>query len=244
MIPIRDANPTSRTPWVTICLIAANVIVFFTEPLGANNFTQARYFTCNAAIPVEITHGVQVGTGFPFFCEPKSVWLTILYSMFLHGGFLHIAGNMLYLWVFGNNVEDQMGPVRFIIFYLGAGLAATFAQTYVNPDSMTPMIGASGAIAGVLGAYLLMFPRARVTNLVFLFFFITFVDLPAVVVLGFWFLLQVFQGVGSVTPDGDVAYMAHVGGFVAGMLLLFILRGSRRPSPTRRALPGRYDPYA
>ena len=244
MIPIRDANPTSRTPWVTISLIVANVIVFFTEPLSRSDPEQARYFFCNAAIPFEVAHGHQLPAT-TLICPNKGIWLSILYSMFLHGGLLHIAGNMLYLWVFGNNVEDQLGPVRFIVFYLGAGLAATYAQTYVNTDSITPMIGASGAIAGVLGAYLLMFPRARVTNLVFLFLFITFVDLPAVVVLVFWFVLQVFQGVGSVTgPEGGVAYMAHVGGFVGGMLLLFILRGSRRPRPVRPATPDYYDPYA
>jgi len=259
MIPIRDENPTFSTPIVTIALIAINIIVFFTEPvLGGSTQEQAvkqvRYFACHAAVPYELTHGERVGDAFVAgrrfesnlenatavfergSCPRKSVWLSILESMFLHGSILHIAGNMLFLWVFGNNVEDRLGWHRFIVFYLLAGLAAAYAQAFVFPDSAVPLIGASGAIAGILGAYILMFPRARVRNLIFLFIFITTVELPAYIVIGLWFLLQLVSGVGSVSGDTGVAYMAHVGGFLAGMLLLLVFR-PRRP---RQALAPPY----
>lgn len=249
MIPIRDENPTFSTPVVTIALIVLNVVAFFSEPIfgtgPAQERRQVEYFVCRAAIPYEVTHGERIGDalpreGFPDrrsavfavlqqrSCPEKNVWYSILYSMFLHGGILHVAGNMLFLWVFGNNVEDRLGRFKYVLFYLASGIAATYAQSYVFPDSAVPLIGASGAVAGVLGAYLLMFPRARVTSLV-IFFFITTIELPAVVVLGLWFMLQFFQGVGSVAAPGtEVAYMAHVGGFLAGMLLLLLLRPRTR----------------
>jgi rhomboid family protein len=230
MIPLKDINPTERTPYATIGLIVANVIVFFTEPLTAASTAAGQlYFLCKASIPWEITHWHQ----FPELvgaCPNKSVLLSIVYSMFLHGSFLHIAGNMLYLWVFGNNIEDRLGPVRFIIFYFACGFTATFAQSYVSPNSLIPLIGASGAVAGVLGAYLVLFPTARVRTLV-IFFFITIVEIRASVLLGFWLLLQVFsQAVGGVTGrQGGVAYLAHIGGFIAGMVLLFVFRPRRDP---------------
>jgi membrane associated rhomboid family serine protease len=162
-------------------------------------------------------------------CRDKNVWLAIVTSMFLHGGWLHIAFNMLFLWVFGNNIEDRLGRVPFLAFYLLSGVAATYAQTLVSPSSTVPMVGASGAIAGVLGAYIVLYPRAYVTTLI-VFFFITWVELPAIVVLGVWFVLQLFQSVGSVTGEsGGVAYFAHIGGFVAGMVLLLVFRPKRRP---------------
>lgn len=258
MIPIKDENPTHSTPVITIALILINVIVFFTEPvLGSGSaierqIEQARYFACNGAVPYELTHGdriaearrdgvrfkTQIEDAFAELearsCPRKSVWLSILKSMFLHGSILHIAFNMLFLWVFGNNVEDRLGIPRYIAFYLLAGAAAVYAQAYVFPDSAVPLVGASGAIAGILGAYLLMFPRARIRSLVILIIIITFIEVPAWLMIGLWFVTQLFSSVGSVSGDTGVAYMAHIGGFLAGMLLLLIFRPRR---PQRAALP-------
>lgn len=232
MIPLRDDNPTRRTPWVTIALIASNVAVFLTEPLSGSIQAQTRYFVCRASIPFEVVNR-SIADQIPYDalgCPNKNVWVSILYSMFLHGGLLHIGGNMLFLWVFGNNVEDRFGRVPFLAFYLGAGLVATLAQSYLTPDSLVPLIGASGAVAGVLGAYLVMFPRARVTTLLF---FVA-IDLPAVVVLAGWFVMQLFQGVGSIRgAEGGVAYFAHIGGFVAGVVVAALMAGRRAP-PARR----------
>jgi membrane associated rhomboid family serine protease len=144
--------------------------------------------------------------------------------MFMHGGLFHIAGNMLYLWIFGNNVEDTLGHGRYLVFYLASGVAAALAQTAVGPDSAVPMVGASGAISGVLGAYLLLFPHARVTTVIIFGFFWRLVQIPAVVVLGFWIVVQVLNGLGSFGASGGVAFFAHIGGFLAGMGLLFVLR--------------------
>lgn len=257
MIPIKDENPTFSTPIVTILLIAINVVVFLTEPLFASGregqIEEIKYFACQAAIPFEVTHGERIGEQlqgdvFPpdpeasvfaqaqrIFCPKKNVWLSILKSMFLHGSILHIAGNMLFLWVFGNNIEDRLGKLKFVLFYFLSGIAATYAQSYVFPSSATPLVGASGAIAGILGAYLLMFPRARIKSLVILVIFITMIELPAAVVIGLWFLLQLVSGVGSVAADTGVAYMAHVGGFLAGMLLLLVFRP--KPAHPQSAFP-------
>jgi rhomboid family protein len=266
VIPLKDLNPKQRPSIVVPILIAINVVVFFfVEPVIGQHSAgeQLGFFACKAAIPYEVSHGerladaeaqhklvdrnarlialIQSGEStelrqvFGAGCPHKNVWLSAVTSMFLHASFLHIAGNMLFLWVFGDNVEDRLGRLRFIIFYFLCGLAATAAQTFVSPSSPVPMIGASGAIAGVLGAYLVMFPRARVRTLIF-FFFITLFDVPAVVLLGLWFLLQVFQGVGSVSSQSGVAYMAHIGGFIAGMALLLVFRP--RPVP-----PPGYPPY-
>jgi rhomboid family protein len=250
MIPIKDENPTSTTPVITIALIVINIIVFFTEPVLASGsgvereIRQARYFACNGAIPYELTHGDRVAEADPSqfekpidlafaelesrSCPDKSVWLSILKSMFLHGSILHIVFNMLFLWVFGNNVEDRLGKVKFVAFYLLAGTAAAYAQSYVFPDSAVPLIGASGAVAGILGAYLLLFPRARVRTLLILIIFITMIEVPAYLMIGYWFLTNLLSSIGSVSGDTGVAYMAHVGGFLAGMLLLLIFR-PRRP---------------
>ena len=257
MIPIRDENPTHSTPIVTIILLALNIVVFLTEPLFASGpdaeFQEARYFVCRASVPYEVTHGERIADarsrGVEFEeridnvfaeierreCPQKNVWLSILVSMFLHGSILHIAGNMLFLWVFGNNVEDRLGKTKFVAFYLLSGIAATYAQSYVFPSSATPLVGASGAIAGILGAYLLMFPRARIRSLVILVVFITMIELPAMVVIGLWFVMQLVSGVGSVAADTGVAYMAHVGGFLAGMLLLLLFRP--KPERARTAFP-------
>lgn len=230
MLPLHDDNPTSRPAVVTIGLIAANVAVFFSEPLVNGPAAQARFFFCKAAIPFEVVHR-HLAPQLAGACPGKNVWLSVLYSMFLHAGLLHIAGNMLFLWIFGNNVEDALGRLKFFIFYLICGAAAAFAQSYANPTSLTPLVGASGAIAGVLGAYLLLYPRARVTT----FVFFILLDLPAWTVLAGWFVLQVFQSAGSLkgSSGGGVAYLAHVGGFVAGMLLLLLLR----PRTPRGAVP-------
>jgi len=208
MIPIRDEDNKSGTPpFISYTLIAVNILVFFVE-LGSS-YT----FIINwSFIPIR------------FLSDPLRDSATLLTSMFMHGGWLHLGGNMLYLWVFGNNVEDRFGHLNFLVFYLVSGVAATFTQLWFNLDSRIPNLGASGAIAGVLGAYLLLFPRNWVTVLI-----IRFVTrLPAFVVLGFWFILQFFSGVGSITVTSDtggVAYMAHIGGFVAGIILAILLRG-------------------
>jgi membrane associated rhomboid family serine protease len=260
MIPIRDQNPTSSPAVITILLIAINIAVFLTEPIFAGGRTdqqqavrQIIYFECHAAVPYELTHGQTLAQAADkgirldsreeqVFaevererCPHKNVWFSLLASMFLHGSILHIAGNMLFLWIFGNNVEDRLGKIKYIVFYLVSGLAAAYAQSAVFPSSAVPLIGASGAIAGVLGAYLLMFPRARIVTLVF-FFFITWIVVPAWLMIGLWFLLQLVSSVGSVSGDTGVAYMAHVGGFIAGMLLLLLLR-PKRPEPTPIDLP-------
>ncbi|MBI2237486.1 MAG: rhomboid family intramembrane serine protease [Actinobacteria bacterium] len=256
MIPIRDANPTARTPWITLAIIAANIVVFlFWQPTFRSQAAQQTFFFCHAEIPWEVTHQTNLAQGGPEAlraidaalgpgsgafvqhqvvqrkCPDKSWLESVFVAMFLHGGWLHIGGNMLFLWVFGNNVEDRLGRIGFVIFYLLGGLAATALQLAFSPGSVVPNLGASGAIAAVLGAYLVMFPRARVYTLVILFF-ITAVELPAVVVLGGWFVLQLFSGVGELgtNVNGGVAYWAHVGGFVAGAAAayLFFPRGRRR----------------
>lgn len=263
MIPIRDANPTRRTPWVTLAFIAANVAVFLLwQPTFGGEGEQAGFFYCNAEIPWEVSNGSNLadggaaarqaidadspGLGVPIQgyvqsqCPDKSWLLSVFVAMFLHGGWIHIAGNMLFLWVFGNNVEDRLGPLLFVAFYVLGGLAATGLQLLFDASSTIPTVGASGAIAAVLGAYLVLFPKARVTTLVF-FFIITWIELPASVVLVGWFVLQVFSGVGQLTSDvaGGVAYWAHIGGFAFGAAIVWLfLRGRRPPGP---ALPPRPD---
>jgi membrane associated rhomboid family serine protease len=230
VIPIRDANPTQRFPFITLALIALNAAAFLLwEPITGTPREQNLFFYCNGAIPREIT-SLEPIPEVAQACGGKSVILSIFTSMFLHGGWLHIIGNMLFLWVFGNNVEDRMGHVVFLLFYLVAGVVAAYAQAAIGASSTVPLIGASGAVAGVLGAYLVMYPRARVLTLV-IFFFITMIELPALIVLGMWFVLQAFQGLGSLGADvGGVAWFAHIGGFVFGALiaLLFYRRAARR----------------
>jgi len=260
VIPIRDHNPVSRRIVIVPVLVAINIVVFlFVQPtlrtFGDDSreaaVEQTVFVACTASIPYEVTHGRLVadapggavrgriadvvGTVERARCPDKNVWLSLLASMFLHGGLLHIGGNMLFLIVFGNNIEDHLGATRFTLFYLLCGVAATYGQALVNPNSAVPLVGASGAIAGVLGAYLLLYPRARVTTLVIVFFFITSLELPAAIVLGLWLLIQVFQGVGSVTGSvGGVAYFAHLAGFLAGAILIKTIFA---PGPARRRLP-------
>jgi membrane associated rhomboid family serine protease len=221
MIPIRDDNPTTITPVVTVGVIAVNVVAFIYQlSLGPYGDTFVGVF---GAVPSALFGG---GSG-----SPVPATLTLLTSMFLHGGIMHIGGNMLYLWIFGNNIEDVMGHGRFIVFYLLCGVAAAYAHAITAPDSLVPMIGASGAISGVLGAYLLLFPHARVLTLIPFGIFTRMDYIPAAWVLGFWIVLQFFNGTLSLGQDGGgVAWFAHVGGFLAGMALihLFVRRRPRR----------------
>jgi len=218
MIPLKDENPTRIFPLVTIGLIVVNALVFLYQ-LSLGPASQTFVFAYGA-LPYEITRGMDI--------EPQAAippYLTIYTSMFMHGGFMHIAGNMLYLWIFGNNIEDSMGHVRFVLFYLICGTIATVAHILVDQDSQVPMVGASGAISGVLGAYLLLFPRARILTLMMLGFFIRIVKVPAIVVLGFWIVFQFLNSALTAgTEGGGVAWFAHIGGFFAGLLLISLFR--------------------
>jgi len=211
MMPIGDDDTGRRgTPIVTYALIALNVLVFLLEMSQGEAFITQWSF-----VPAR------------FLADPGGQFITIFSSMFMHASFLHIGGNMLYLWIFGDNVEDNFGPVKYLIFYLLSGIAATFAQLYVSMNSNIPNLGASGAIAGVLGAYLIMFPRARINVLMGR----VMTQTTALVAIGLWFLLQLFSSIGSITAAGDtggIAYMAHIGGFIAGLLLSFVFRDSSR----------------
>jgi membrane associated rhomboid family serine protease len=207
VIPLKDDIPTRERPVVTVALIAVNTVVFFFQlSLGPQSVFLL------GLVPSALTSHAGMTQG---LVPP---WATVLTSMFSHGGWLHLGGNMLYLWIFGNNVEDDMGRGKFLLFYLLCGAAAAGAQVAMDPTSTVPMVGASGAIAGVLGAYLLLYPHARVWVLVPIFFFLRFVWVPAVLYLGLWFLWQLLSSVGG--GEGGVAFMAHVGGFIAGMLLV------------------------
>jgi membrane associated rhomboid family serine protease len=223
MIPLTDKNPTHRFPAVTIALIIVNAGVFLYEvSLGERIESFLQLF---GAIPREIVSSLTLRDFIPGILVPMAT------SMFVHGGWIHLIGNMLYLWVFGDNVEDKLGRLRYLIFYLICGFAASGLHVLLDPHSSMPMVGASGAISGVLGAYLLMFPRARVVTLIPIFFFIQIAELPALVVLGLWFVMQFFNGVLSLGQEtegmGGVAWWAHVGGFVTGLALLYPFRRFR-----------------
>ncbi len=219
MIPLRDTQRSSSAPVVTILLIAVNFAAFFYE-LSLDDFSRNHLIFVYGLVP-ERLHASSLIT-----------------SMFLHGGWMHIVGNMWFLWIFGDNVEDSLGHGKYLLFYLLCGVAAALAQVAINPDSRVPTIGASGAIAGVMGAYLVKYPRARILTLVFIVFFITFYELPAWFVLVYWFIIQLFSGVGSVAytqlSEGGVAWFAHVGGFIAGLVLI-------RLFPTRSVYERRRD---
>ena len=211
MLPIGDDNTGRRiTPVVTYILIALNVVFFLVEMNGGEPFIQRWAF-----VPRR------------FLADPAGDFVTLFTAMFMHAGWLHLLGNMLYLWIFGDNVEDRFGHAKFVVFYLVCGVAATFAQLAFSADSAVPNLGASGAVAGVLGAYLLLYPKGQVRVMMGR----GVVPAPALVVIGLWFALQLFSGIGSVASSvdegGGVAYMAHVGGFVMGFLLTFALRGTR-----------------
>ncbi len=213
-IPLKDENPTRNKPIATFILIVINCLVYFYSMTKTGMNFQIFIYQFGL-IPTEIFHLSEITPDYP-----SPLLLSPFTSMFLHGGFMHLAGNMLYLWIFGNNIEDQLGPFKFIIFYIVSGLAASFLFVIFSPSSQIPMVGASGAIAGVLGGYLVLFPRARVLTLMFLFYFIRMIYLPAKVVLGFWFVYQLIMSViesGS-GGGGGVAWLAHVGGFAFGYL--------------------------
>jgi membrane associated rhomboid family serine protease len=229
MFPYRDDNPTLGTPVVTLLIIAVNVAVWILVQGMGQDPALARSVCELGLIPGEFLGRVAPGTSLPL--SPGEVcvlgverhWFAPLTSMFLHGGWLHLIGNMWFLWVFGNNVEDSQSHVRFLIFYLLSGLAAAATQTLVNPNSLAPMVGASGAISGVMGAYVILYPRVRVHMLVFLFVFVTRIVVPAYLMLGYWFLLQLLGG-SMATGEGGVAFWAHVGGFIAGAVLINIFK--------------------
>ncbi len=220
MIPIRDRNPSGTFPYVTIGIIVINVLIFLYElSLGSG---LGEFIMKFGVVPLKVSYYSQasdltfINTFFPFIS-----------SMFLHGGFIHLIGNMWFLWIFGDNIEDKLGHFRFIAFYLLCGIIASSVHVFFNIESKVPCVGASGAIAGVLGAYMITFPRARVVTIVPMFVFIQVMELPAIVVLGFWFVIQFFNGAASITAStsgAGVAWWAHIGGFAAGAIMLYIMR--------------------
>ncbi|UCF09552.1 MAG: rhomboid family intramembrane serine protease [Candidatus Bipolaricaulota bacterium] len=249
MIPLRDYRRSRTFPVVTVALVIVNLLVFSFQltrsdrvavvidlrpwedagvsfldgaldhrSMGAVTQRDA-FILAYGLVPGEFLRGVDLPPLIPI-----PIWLTLLSMMFLHGGLLHVLGNLLYLWIFGDNVEDAMGHVRFLVFYLVCGALAAFAQIAIGPSSGTPLIGASGAIAGVLAAYLMLFPHSRVLTLIPIFFFLRLTAIPAVVLLGLWFLFQVLSGVSSIGVATGVAWFAHIGGFVAGAFLVFLFR--------------------
>jgi len=218
MMPIRDLNPTNRLPLLTWALIAANVLVFLWEISLPPDLLQS-YFLDYSVVPVVLVQeGFTLGSVYDVFR-----------SMFFHGGWAHLGGNMLYLFLFGDNLEDYLGKLLYLLVYFGSGIAAVFAQVAIDPTSGVPLVGASGAIAGVLGGYLVLYPNVRVQGLIFLGRIATVRELPAYVVLGFWFVLQLFNGIASLGASSDVgggvAFFAHIGGFVFGAVVVFLLRG-------------------
>src|SRR2546423_524675 len=261
MFPLKDNIPNERFPLITVALVLINVLAYLLSIRhggsllgGPTNGTAVHY----GAIPYELTHPgdhcdlVQVstleGSASSVACQGQpgvtgtppsqpSTWETVFTAMFLHGGILHIAGNMLFLALFGPNVEDAMGRVRYIAFYLLGGLVALAAQILVGPNSTAPTLGASGAIAAVLGGYIVLYPRARILSLIFIFFFVTIIEVPALVILGFWFVEQaIFGAAGLANPaggGGGVAYFAHVGGFVFGVAVIRLPAVHRQPEPPR-----------
>jgi len=263
LLPLKDNLPTDRFPVLTVLLIAINIAVFVwqtqypvdrdLEGLASIDVSAIEY----GAIPYRITHpddnrceleapranivcGEEaLATGGDVPVDQPPWWVTVFTSMFMHGGILHLAGNMLFLWIFGNNIEDSLGRPRFLLFYLLAGIVAVYAQSLLDTSATVPTIGASGAVAGVLGGYALLHPRARVLTLVFIVFFITLIEVPAAIVLGIWFLLQFLPAVGQaaipeVAGEGGVAYLAHVGGFVFGLAMIRLF-AQRQSGPLPRS---------
>jgi membrane associated rhomboid family serine protease len=214
VIPLRDIIPSRTTPVVTISIIALNIIVFLYE--------------------LSLGRAIDAFTLYYGLVPAAFSWVTVFTSMFLHGGVLHVAGNMLYLWIFGDNVEDRMGHGRFLVFYLLCGVAAALAQTITVPESVVPMVGASGAIAGVMGAYFVLYPRSRIVTLLPFFFFFQVIEVPAILFLGIWFVMQFLSGVGSIVSTigrggtGGIAFWAHIAGFVAGVTGVALFRRPER----------------
>ena len=215
MIPLKDDNPTSGRPVVTYFLIGICVVVFFMQ-LGSESYRTGQLFYSYGLIPSVLMGHDQLPMD--FYAVPA--YLTIFSSMFMHGGFMHLIGNMLYMWIFADNIEDNLGPKKFIVFYLLCGIGAAMAQVLADPSSQVPMIGASGAIGGVLGAYIINYPKAKVLVLIPLGFFLFSQKIRALYVLGFWFILQFINSSMMSSQGGGVAYAAHIGGFVSGMILI------------------------
>ncbi|HEV3284541.1 MAG TPA: rhomboid family intramembrane serine protease [Solirubrobacteraceae bacterium] len=259
MFPLKDNIPNQRFPFVTIALVVINVIVYLLSIRNGGSFFGGPSTTTvvhDAAIPYDLAHPGKYCTVVPVpdefgrlaleskcrngpFPGQIPTWESVFASMFMHGGFLHIAGNMLFLAIFGPNVEGPLGYFRFILFYLLGGVIALAAQTAVDPNSMVPTLGASGAIAAVLGGYIVLYPRARILTLVFIIFFVTIIEVPAVFLLGFWFLEQIYFGAGGLAQPtgggGGVAYFAHVGGFLFGLAAIRLL--VRRPPSEPPRIP-------
>ncbi len=220
MFPIYDDVPTKKFPLITVALIVLNSIVYLYQISLGERF--AEFIYSMGLLPFEITHHIDLLPS-----GPSPIYLTIFSSMFMHGSIVHLLGNMLFLWIFGNNVEDYLGRKKFVIFYLFCGIIAALTQIFINPDSKVPMVGASGAIAGVLGAYLFLYPRAKVTTVIIFGFFIRLIKIPAVVVLGFWIIYQFLYGISSLavrTGEGGVAWFAHIGGFICGIILIKLFK--------------------
>jgi len=247
VFPLKDNIPTDRFPVVTVALIVANLLMYFLFQRGGFEAADTQNIVDFGAIPYELTHpgetcdlaagGQDLDCGSGSASDQPPTYLTLLTSMFMHGGLLHLGGNMLFLWIFGNNVEDSMGRVKFLAFYLLGGVAAVAGQVLVGPAVAIPTVGASGAVAAVLGGYILLYPRARVVTFVFIILFFTILQLPAWLMLGLWFLQQILFGLydlnGSVGEGGGVAYFAHIGGFVFGLLLIKLF-AERRKDPEPR----------
>ena len=249
MFPLKDNIPTDRAPVVTIALIFANLIVYFVWQKGGisfgspSNCDYVRHLLEYGLVPREITDPSfqltgDIGSGCGAIGEDQPAsWLTPLTATFMHGGLLHLGGNMLFLWIFGNNVEDSMGSVRYLLFYLLAGAAAFGLQIAIDTNSEVPNIGASGAVAGVLGGYILLYPRARVLTFIFIIFFFTVLELPAFLVLGLWFAQQILFGATGLTQGGGegggVAYFAHIGGFAFGVLAIKLFARRVKDVPPR-----------
>ena len=234
MLPIRDENPHFLTPYVTYGLVAINVVAWLVLQGAGAPLPLAKSLCTLGLLPAELLGQVRsgmridLGSGLACVLEARGHWSTLITHMFLHGGWMHLLGNMWFLWIFGNNVEDAMGHRRFILFYLLCGLAAAAAQMLSNPASPMPMVGASGAIGGVMGAYVMLYPRVNVHMLVWFGFYVTTIAIPAFWMLGYWFAVQVVGGLGSVgAAGGGVAFWAHIGGFVAGAVLIFLFRDQR-----------------
>jgi membrane associated rhomboid family serine protease len=227
-LPLKDINPTRSTPVVTYTLIGINVVVYLYQ-----HFADPSLIYSLGAVPYEITHMKDLkevmhvgGYSIRYLPGPKPIFLTLFTSMFMHGSFLHLGGNMLYLWIFGNNIEDILGPYKFVIFYIASGLIAHALHIASDPSSIIPTVGASGAISGVLGAYLIAFPRAQVLTLMFLFIFIRLIVVPASVIIIFWFAIQLLSGFASLGgTGGGVAWFAHIGGFIGGIILIYAMAG-------------------
>lgn len=226
MFPLWDEMPTRKMPIITIALIIANGLMYYYQLFVVTD--RLGFIYAFGLIPYQISQGVDL---FPY--GPDPIYLTVLTSMFMHGSFVHLFGNMLYLWIFGNNVEDYLGKFGFTLFYFLCGLIAALTQIMISPYSKIPMIGASGAVAGVLGAYFILFPRSRITTLIFFGFFIRLIKMPALFVLGLWILFQLFYGFSNLSMQGahsGVAWFAHIGGFIAGMILISLFKPSKRDS--------------